>query len=489
MVKSFLFMSFFFIYTILIVYSTRSGFYDTYNVEDFFLAGKKLNTFYSTGTFIATWFSAASILGLGSYLYIYGISAVFYSILPWFFGAVLLYFLSKTIRKSNIHTFPEFFQEKYNSQLLQKSSSIIMIISYVFYITMQIKGFGMVMSMLLDIPYSLSLLLVYLYIFYTTFGGLFSVVKSDALNAAVIFVSLFIFAVYIIKLNKGLANLYINALNVDTPPLLIWNISTPRGGLLDPFCKGLRPPLYLLSSFFGWGLGLAANPQYIIRIVSAKSDKTAKNMIVYSLIILSVIYFFVIFGSIGLRVLIPIFVDSSNKNIDDIVPLLFNRIAPSWITGVFLIGIIAASVSTANSELLLISTSFWNDLLKRFYKNIGDEDKILNINRILIGIAGTVSMILSLNPPENLIEYGGNIWGIFSSSIFVPLYATMFIKKPKKLSAEISFFSGLITYMLFFILQNRANIPYIKLIHPGMPGFIVSLAGFIVGEVKKHEKH
>lgn len=489
MVKSFLFMSFFLIYTFLIVYSTRSGFYDTYNVEDFLIASRKLNTFYSTGTFIATWFSAASILGLGSYLYIYGISAAFYSILPWFFGAFLLYFLSKTVRENNIQTFPEFFYEKYSSQLLQVSSSVIMIISYIFYITMQIKGFGMVMSLLLDIPYSLSLLLVYLYIFYTTFGGLFSVVKSDALNAAVIFISLLIFAFYIVRVNNGLANLFIKALNVDTLPLLNWNIKTPKGGLLDPFCKGLQPPLYLLSSFFGWGIGLAANPQYIIRIISANSHKTAKRMIANSLIVLAAIYCFVILGSIGLRTLIPTFVENSNSNIDDIIPLLFNKIAPSWITGIFLIGIIAASVSTANSELLIIATSFWNDLLKRIFKNVDDEEKVLNINRLLIGIAGTVSMLLSLKPPENLIEYGGNIWGIFSSSIFVPLYATMFIKKPKRISAEISFFSGLFTYMFFLIYQSRTKILFLKLVHPGLPGFIVSLVGFIVGEVIKNEEH
>jgi len=488
MVKSFLFMSFFLIYTFLIVYSTRSGFYDTYNVEDFFIASRKLNTFYSTGTFIATWFSAASILGLGSYLYIYGISAAFYSILPWFFGAFLLLFLIKNMREQEIYTFPEFFLKKYNSPILQTSSAVIMIISYILYITMQIKGFGMVMSMLLDIPYSLSILLVYLYIIYTTFGGLFSVVKSDALNTFVIFISLFIFGLFIIAKNLGFKNLLIAAANVDTFPISNWIEKTPKGGLLDPFCKGLQPPIYVLSSFFGWGLGLAANPQYLIRVISADSSRTAKKMIVYSLIVLTVIYFFVVFGSIGLRTLI-LTAGNSTGNIDNLIPFLFNKIAPPWVTGIFLIGIIAASVSTANSELLLIATSFWNDLLKRFFKKVDDEEKILNINRFLIAIAGTVSMLLSLKPPENLIEYGGNIWGIFSSSIFVPLYATMFIKKPKRISAEISFFSGLFTYMFFLIYQSRTNILFLKLVHPGLPGFIVSLIGFIVGEVIKNEKH
>ncbi|ADL08573.1 sodium:solute symporter family protein [Thermosediminibacter oceani] len=483
----FLSMIFFFIYTILMIYSARSGFYDTYSVEDFFVAGRSLNTFFSTATFLATWFSAASILGLGGYIYIYGLSGVIYSIFPWFSGAILLVLLSRRLRKEySLFTYPEFFSLRYNSKIMQICVALIMIFSYIFYITMQIKGFGLVMSMLLNIPYTAAIFLVYLYILYTTFGGLFSVVKTDTVNAFIIFASFLAFGTYIILQNGGISNIIHQADLLDAPPIFGSEIKTPPGGLLDIFCKGLQPPAYLLTSFFGWGLGLAANPQYVIRIVSAKDTATAKKMIIFAVFLLSIIYTFIVFGALGLRVLIP--TSPPVNNVDEIIPTLLNRISPAYLNGIILVSIIAASVSTANSQLLLIATSFTYDILKNLRKEIREEE-MLNLNRITIAVAGTLSLLLSFNPPKSLIEFGGNIWGIFSSSTFIPLYAGVFLKNSTR-AAEASFTSGLITYLVFLLLQTLTKITILSNIHPGLLGFTASLAAFWAVEWRsKRAKH
>ncbi|SHM82681.1 solute:Na+ symporter, SSS family [Caldanaerovirga acetigignens] len=476
----FLSMMLFFIYTIMMIYSARSGFYDTYNMEDFFVAGRSLNAFYSTATFLATWFSAASILGLGGSIYIYGISSIIYSIIPWFCGAIFLILISRRLREEfSLFTYPEFFSIRYKSKLMQLSTALIMISSYIFYITMQIKGFGLVMSILLNIPYTAAIFLLYLYILYTTFGGLYSVVKTDAINAFIIFFSFCAFGIYIIIQNKGAVNLIQKAALISTFPVSGWNIKTPPGGLLDIFCKGLQPPAYLFTSFFGWGLGLAANPQYVIRIISAKDAATSRKMIIYSILLLSVIYTFIVFGALGLRTLIP--TSDPVGNIDEIIPTLLSHVSPNYLTGIILVGIIASSISTANSELLLIANSFTYDILKNFRKGVSEEE-LINLNRIVIALAGTLSLILSFNPPKNLIEFGGNIWGIFSSSTFVALYAGIFLKSATRSAAEASFISGLLAYFLFFMIQDFTHSPIIMYIHPGLPGFAASLTAFIIAE-------
>ncbi|MDI3481935.1 MAG: sodium/pantothenate symporter [Tepidanaerobacteraceae bacterium] len=344
------------------------------------------------------------------------------------------------------------------------------------------------MSMLLNIPYAFAILLVYLYILYTTFGGLFSVVKTDAVNAAIISAAFITFGIYLMQKCGGLSNIISTAAGIDTYPINGWDIKTPVGGLLHPFCKGLQPPVYVFTSFFGWGLGLAANPQYVIRIVSSRNRLTGKKMVIYSLMLLSTIYFFIVIGSIGLRTLIPS--APAVQNMDEIVPFLFNRIAPPYLTGFILIAIIASSVSTANSELLIIANSFTYDILKNKAKKAIGEDEMLSLNRITIAVAGTLSLLLSYNPPKNLIEFGGNMWGFFASSTFIPLYAGIFCKKASKFSAELSFFAGLIAYITLLSTQPMISNPLFKLIHPGLPSFIISLAAFIWGERKvKHAKH
>ncbi|KXG74507.1 Sodium/pantothenate symporter [Fervidicola ferrireducens] len=477
----FLSMIFFFIYTILMIYSARNGFYSTYSAEDFFLAGRSLNSFFSTATFLATWFSAASILGLGGYVYAYGVAGVVYSIIPWFSGALFLLLISSRLKENfnSIYTYPEFFTLRYNSRIMQICSAIIMIFSYLFYITMQIKGFGLVMSTLLDIPYTAAIFLIYLYILYTTFGGLFSVVKTDAINAFIIFFSFITFGIYIIVNNSGILNIVDKASTLSSVPINGWNVKTPEGGLLDPFCKGLQDPTYLLTSFFGWGLGLASNPQYVIRIISAKDKATSKKMIIFSILLLSIIYTSIIFASIGLRVMIP---SSPQVNsIDEIIPTLIKSIFPGYLNGLFLVGVIASSISTANSELLLIANSFTYDILKNYKKGMSEEE-LLNLNRFTIAIAGTISLLLSFNPPKSLIEFGGNIWGIFSSCAFVPLYAGVVLKSADKTAGELSFVSGLIFYITFMLFQSFGKIPVLSDIHPGLIGFSASLLAFLIAE-------
>jgi SSS family solute:Na+ symporter len=462
------------------IYSGRSGFYDTYNTRDFFVANRSLGLFLSTSTFVATWFSAASFLGLGSSLYIYGISSIIYSILQWFTGALFLFFLASLIRDYEILTFSEFFYVRFGSRPLQFSVAVLMIVSYILYITMQIKGFGFVMRMLLNIPYNVAILLVYLYILYTTFGGLYSVVKTDAVNTIIIFLSSLIFGVFIIRQNHGIVNIFRGAAVIDTPAVSGWDIKTPAGGLLDLFCKGLQPPLYVFTSLFGWGLGLADNPQYVIRIISAKSNAVAKKMILFSLLILSAIYGFIIIGSLGLRVLIP--TAPHINNIDEIIPFVFSGVARNYIAGIILIGIIAASVSTANSELLLIANSFTYDILGQFRKDNIDDEKMLSLNRMVIGIAGTASLLLSFNPPNMVIEFGGNIWGIFAASTFIPLYAGVFRKDVSRISAEASFFSGLFSYLLILIMFPFFKNTALRHIHPGFFAFIISAMAFFIAK-------
>lgn len=486
--QSVLFMLFFLVYTFLMIYSGRSGFYDTYNVRDFFVAGNSLGVFLSTATFVATWFSAASFLGLGSSLYIYGVSSIIYSILQWFAGAIFLFFLASRIKDYDILTFSEFFYVRFNSRLMQFSVASLMIVSYILYITMQIKGFGLVTEMLLNIPYDAAILLVYLYILYTTFGGLYSVVKTDAVNTFIIVAASISFGLFIIRANHGVANIIAGAANINTLPVSGWETPTPRGGLLDISCGGLQPPIYLFTSFFGWGLGLAANPQYAIRMISARDKSVARKMVIFSIAVLSVVYAFIIAGSIGLRVLIP--TAPHINNIDEIIPSLFSGIAPGYSVGIILIGIIAASVSTANSELLLIANSFTNDIFKNLYFGQLDDDRMLFLNRVVIAAAGTVSLILSFNPPIKVIEFGGNIWGVFASSTFIPLYAGVFMKKASGHAVEAAFFAGLASYLLFL-----ATIPYLanstpNNIHPGLFAFAVSGLAFIIAQRRSNDaKH
>ena len=470
--KNIMYLLYFTIYTIVLLFFGKSGFKKTNNSRDFFVAGNSLGLVASVFTFSATWFSAASMQGVTGSMFTTGYNTVLYSIVPWFLGATMLVILASRLKKYNILTVPEFFYLRYNSKGLQAMTGVMIVITYTFYIIIQIRGFGIVISELLDINYMVAILLVYLFVVYTTFGGLFSVARTDSLNIVLTLIGIILAASIVLSDVGGITIMHEKAAQINTRPFPNFTNVTEKGGLLDPFANGQMPPIITFTSFFGWGLGLAANPQYAIRIASAKNTKTAIKMVYYSVILLAFMYLGLMVIGLGGRVLEPT-IQSINFE-DEVFPYMINNIIYSPFSGIILISITAAAISTANSQLLVAASGFTYDLYKNLINPAIQEEKFLNLNRIVIFIIGTVSLILAIYPPVSLLVYGGYIWGFFSAAFLIPLYGGVFWKKATREGAIFSFIVGLITIIIF--MTNNLG----SMIHPALPSVVASSLTFYV---------
>lgn len=483
--KSLIYLIYFAFYTFVLLWFGKGGFKRTKDNRDFFVAGNSLGLKASIFTFTATWFSAASMQGLTGTLYAYGYSVILYSVVGWFLGAVFLVFMAVKLKDYDIITVPEYFKIRYNSRLLQGFGGLVIVICYILYIIIQIRGFGIVMSELLDINYTLSIFLVYLFVIYTTFGGLFSVTRTDGLNFILLFIGTMLAAFIILKDIGGITLMNQKAGLIATKPFPDFPHVIEEGGLLDPFCNGIQRPSMIFTVCLAWGLGLAANPQYAIRVSSAKDKKTAVKMICFSVLILAVIYVGILIIGIGARVLEPSV--SSIGSVDEIFPHIINNIIYSPLSGFILISIAAAAISTANSQLLILASGFSYDIYKNFLNPEISEERLLNVNRIFIFLAGTISLILSIKPPKSLLIYGSHIWGIFSVTFLLPLYGGLYWKKATREGAMASFIGGLITISIFFainILVKGSDM----IIHPVLPGVVVSLILFYVVSKRTYDK-
>lgn len=468
--KNILYLLYFTVYSLILLFFGKGGFKKTNNSRDFFVAGNSLGLALSVFTFSGTWFSAASMQGVTGSVFSYGYSTVLYSVLPWFSGAILLIILAPRLRLYDFLTLPEFFYLRYNSKWLQAMGGIMIVITYTHYIIIQVRGFGIVISELLDINYFFASVLVYTFIIYTSFGGLFSVSKTDGLNIILVLLGVVVAAILILNEVGGIGVMLEKAELINTRPFTNFPHITEKGGLLDPFAKGQMPPIVTFSSLFGWGLGLAANPQYTTRIIAAQNNKIAVKMIWQSVILLAFLYLGLIFIGIGGRVLVPSI--KTVSTVDEVFPYLINNVIYSPLSGLILISMAAAAISTANSQLLIAASGLTYD----FYKNIINpnikEEHFLNLNRLSIFLIGTVSLIMAINPPESLLVYGGYIWGFYSASFLIPLYGGVFWKKSTKEGAIAAFSIGLIS-IIFLIIKD-----YDSMIHPAMPSVFASALTF-----------
>lgn len=474
--KTIIYLLYFTLYTIILLFFGKGGFKETKNARDFFVADNSLGLAASIFTFSATWFSAASMQGVSGSMYAYGYNTVLYAIVPWFLGAAFLVILASKLKKYDILTVPEYFYMRYNSRWLQAMGGILTVVTYIMYMIIQVRGFGIVISELLDINYIFAIVLVYLFVIYTTFGGLFSVTKTDGLNIILTAIGILLATGIILRSLGGITLMHEGAALINNKPFPSFPHVTEKGGLLDPFAKGELPPLLTFTSFFGWGLGLAANPQYAIRIVSAKDTKTAVKMICYSVFFLAFLYLGTMVIGIGGRVLQPAI--ESIDSVDEVFPYLINNVIYSSFSGVILISMTAAAISTANSQLLIVASGFTYDLYKNLLNPHIQEDRFLNLNRVFIFAAGTISLLLAINPPESLLVYGGYIWGFFSSTFLLPLYGGLLWRKATKEGAVASFLAGLITMSVFmirsFFIFGEGN----TMVHPALPGVIASTVAF-----------
>jgi len=470
-----IYMIYFTLYTVVLLFWGKSGFKKTNSIKDFCVAGNSLGLFISVSTFTATLFSAVSMQSVTGSVYQYGYSTILYSVVGWLLGGSCLIFVAYKIKEYDIVTVSDFFRIRYGSKYYQAFTAAITVICYILYIIIQIKGFGIVVSELLDINYNIAILLIYLFIVYTGFGGLFSVSKTDALNMIMVVTGVVLVAGYILTDWHG-----ITAIHQEVGRIT-------QGASLDATTNGLFSPVMILTTGMAWGLGTAANPQYIIRITSAKDRKTGISMICISVFLLSLIYLGLMVIGMGSRAMAPTV--ESVRSVDEILAYIINTQVYSYISGVMFIGIIAAAISTANSQLLLLSSTFTYDLyLNLFNKEISNE-RFLNINRVIIFIAGTVSLVLSIQPLETLLIYGSYIWSIVAATFLCPLYGGLYWKRATRQGAFFSSVGGILAVVFFYFAIHEKIIE--TEIHPVLPSMLVSLIIFYAVSMitSRNERH
>ena len=247
-----------------------------------------------------------------------------------------------------------------------------------------------------------------------------------------------------------------------------------NGALLDLSTNKLFSPIMIFTTSLAWGLGTAANPQYIIRITSAKSKKIGMQMICMSVIVMGILYLGLIVIGIGARVIEP--TTSAIIAADEVLPYIINNIIYSKFSGVIFLSVIAAAISTANSQLLLLASSFTYDIYMNIFNKKMKDEKFISLARVVIFVSGTISLLLSINPPDSLLLFGSYIWSIFAVTFMMPLYGGLYWKKATRQGAVWSTFAGIVFVAVFYVLGKGSN--PLSVIHPVLPGLIASFVVF-----------
>lgn len=462
--KTAIYLGFFCIYSVILLIMGKGSFGGNSTPEEYFICERKVGLRECVCTFTGTWISAITILSLTGSVYEEGISPLLYSVVPWFLGAFFLALVTKYLYRSKAITVPEMIRLNFGSGTLQAAAGFSLIIVYINYLVTQYKGFGMVASEMFDIPYPAAVGMVYLFIMYTTIGGYRSVLRTDMFNLILLTVSLSVVCFSCVSQCGGFREMYGKAAMVSGMAHPGMQIPTGPGQMMR-FFQGRFTPLTCFSMFWGWGLGLAANPQYIVRLLSAKDSRTAQRTVLISIGILIYVYFLLVNTGLAMRVLVPVIPERLTTD-GIFIRLINHELYGPW-SGFFFLSVIGACISTANSQLLMVASAVSYDIYGNLGRRRTTPRKVVMLGRLTVVAGGTLAMLLTLNPPEFILSFGGDLWGIVAILLFPPLYASVLF--PGRITfggVRAALITGSIMIMLLYPLYYTDHLKF----HPAMLG-------------------
>jgi solute:Na+ symporter, SSS family len=412
------------------------------NLQDYFLAGRKLGIWGLTSTLVGTQIGGGLVLGTAAESYKYGFYGIFYSL-----GLCLGFLLlgcgfAYKLRAFEISTVAEIFEVFYGSRFLKKVASAISAISLCGILAAQALALK---SLLFGLGVNSDIIVIISWTFliiYTMVGGLKAVVASDFFQ---VFVILAVFTgIFLYSFN-------LNSFNLADFKNIIFDkkLFDPQGFNFNSLFSILVVPI--LFSLIEQDLAQ--------KFFAARTKMVATISALISFVVVLLFSFIpVYFGSVarfsGIKV------DSTSSPLVVFISNNFN----SFILALAVCAISAAITSTANSLLTAISSNLSQDFDFNFFKNKLFQSKVITF------FVGVVALILGLTS-KNIIDTLIISYDFMLSALFVPLFFAFFKKSFKKEAAFLSITFGSLSFVI------------LKIYPINFPSEIVTLSFSLIGYV------
>ena len=452
----------------------------TNSAKDFFLGGRGIGPWVTALSAEASDSSAWLLMGLPGLCYLGGIKETFWTAIGLIVGTYLNWlFVAKPLRKCSIAfgdsiTIPGFFRNRFKSDTCAVISVILIVFFFTIYTASGIVACGKLFQSVFGLDYIVGMIIGLIVILsYTILGGYRAVCTTDFVQGALIFIA-FIIAGTVAIITLG-------------GPLEAFNkaASFSADALAGKFNEDLKKvfaanqnfsPMSAVSAF-AWCLGYFGMPHIIIRFMGIRSNneiKTARRVGIIWMIIAYIGAF--IIGSLGTVYLNNRGILLNATTAETVFSETMLKMFPSFIAGIFLCAILAASMSTADSQLLAVASTVSLDLYKGKINKDADEKKVLLVSRVTVFAVAIIAFALCLLPNNNsifgLVSYA---WAGFGATFGAIIILALFWKRCTAAGASSGLTFGFITVVVWHNLHGG-----LFDIYEILPGFIVTFVVAVV---------
>ncbi len=442
------------------------------NSADFFLGGRKVGPWVTALSAEASDSSAWLLMGLPGLCYIGGVQESIWTALGLIIGTYLSWlFVAKPLRKCSIKfgdsiTIPEFLSNRFNdkSHLLSIVSVIFIVLFFTIYTASGFVACAKLFNSVFGLNYHAGLAIgIVVILCYTITGGYTAVCTTDFLQGSLIFFA-FIISTVIVVFSIGGVGESVNVFK---------NFQELAGTELKSFnAMGI-------ASALAWGLGYFGMPHIIVRFMGIRSNSEVSKARRIGIIWMVISYIgAILIGTLGTVYLKKFGITLDSVTSETVFSETMKNMYPAFIAGIFLCAILAASMSTADSQLLAASSAVSQDIFKGLIKKDAEEKEVMIVSRFTVFLIALIALFLSLNPNSSIFNLVSFAWSGFGGTFGPLILLALYWKRTTAAGAIAGLICGGITDVVWHYIP--ASVAKIFGLYEILPAFIICLIVTVV---------
>ncbi len=444
----------------------------TESTSDYFLGDRKLNKWVAALSAQASDMSGWLLLGLPGAAYLTGLSSGWIAI-GLIIGTYLNWkFVAKRLRKytettSNALTLSEYFARRFRdpTKLLEVVSALFILVFFLIYTASGFVAGAKLFSTVFEMSYLTALIVgVVVIVSYTFLGGFNAVCWTDFFQGSLMFMA--ILAVPVVALfvlgGPGEAATTLN----DVDPKLFSVFPENKAGTAFSLLLGL-------VSSMAWGLGYFGQPHILARFMAIRSAEDVKpaRRIAMVWVVLALAGAIAI-GLLGRGLIDPVL---SKADSETVFMVMVGQLFPPLLAGVLLAAILAAIMSTADSQLLVTTSAITEDFYKTLIRKNASDTELVWVSRLCVVGVALFACCFALNPEHSVLELVAYAWAGFGAAFGPTIIFSLYWKRMTWQGALGGIIAGGLTVLGWQHLQGG-----IFDIYEIVPGFLLSSIAIVV---------
>lgn len=449
------------------------------SLSDYILGGRGLNSWVASMSASASDMSGWLLMGLPGYAYVAGFEASWIAIglavgtyLNWKFVAKRLRVYTE-ISGDSI-TLSDYFENRFrdNTKILRMLSALFILIFFLVYTASGFVAGAKLFNTVFGLEYIWALIVgVIVIIGYTYLGGFMAVSWTDFFQGVLMFIAIIgVPVVALIKLG-GYGEIASSVKDIN-PELL--NAMTSK--------DGSSMTVIAIISLAAWGLGYFGQPHILARFMAIKSSKEVKQarIIATTWSVLSLAGAVVV----GLFALVYLSNSLEGAGTETVFMLMVDSLFHPLIGGIFLAAILAAVMSTADSQLLVTSSAFTKDFYQVVLKKDASDKHLVMISRLAVVAIAIIAFTIATNPESSVLGLVSYAWAGLGASFGPVVLISIYWKRMTRNAA----IAGMLTGGLTVIIWKKLSGGLFGLfdVYEILPAFIfASIVIFVVSLIDK----